>query len=318
MRLGYHVPVAGGLVHAARQAHEIGCQCLQLFPRNARGWRGRAYSEAEVEAFRRERERFDLGPLVLHSNYLCNLAASKQALLARSREVVADDLQRAHRLGAQFLVTHPGHPVGESVEIGLERLGESVRLLLRDLPEGVRFLLENTAGGEGQLGGRWEHFARVFAEVDHDPRVGVCFDTCHAHAAGYSLDSPRRVSAVLREFDRIVGLDRISVIHLNDCQGESGGHRDRHEHIGKGTIGDAGFRALLRRRELQDRCVILETPIREKEDDARNLARVRELVGIRDSGLGARERPGGRASRGGEVGRAIKETVSQEKEEGEG
>ncbi len=281
MRIGYHVPVAGGLVKAARHAHAIGCECLQLFPRNARGWRSRVYTDKEVAAWQAERERFDLRPVVLHSNYLVNLASSNATLLAQSREVVADDLQRAQRLGASFVVTHSGHAVGEGVEVGLTRLAESLRTLLPSVPRGVRFLLENTAGGEGQLGGRWEHFAFLLEQVGHDPRLGVCFDTCHAHAAGYRLDSPRRVGEALRLFSAIVGLDRLAVIHLNDCQSECGGHRDRHEHIGKGTIGDAGLRALLVRRDLRDRCAILETPIREKEDDARNLAHVRELVGGR-------------------------------------
>ena len=191
MRIGYHISVAGGLVRAAQRAGDIGCECFQIFPRNARGWKSRVYPEAELAAFREARERLDLHPLVLHSNYLVNLAASDEALLARSRDVVADDLRRVGLLGAEFVVTHPGHAVGESVEVGLERLIESVRRLLPAVPSGVRFLLENMAGGDRQLGGRWEHFAFLLDRVDQDPRLAVCFDTCHAHAAGYRLDSPR-------------------------------------------------------------------------------------------------------------------------------
>lgn len=278
MRLGYHLSVAGGLVRAARRARDIGAECLQIFPRNARGWSSRVYPDREVAAFREERARHGLYPLVIHSNYLVNLASPDRKLLAVSRKVVADDLVRAGRLGATFVVTHPGHPVGEDVETGLARLAESVRLLLPSVPSGVRFLLENTAGGDAHLGGRWEHFAQVIEGVGGDARLAVCFDTCHAHAAGYRLDSPRHVGLTLRGFADVLGLDRLALIHLNDCRCEWGGHRDRHEHIGKGSIGDAGFRALLRRRDLRDRAAILETPIRKKEDDARNLAHVRELM----------------------------------------
>ena len=130
---------------------------------------------------------------MLHSNYLVNLASPNRKLLALSRRVVADDFARVARLGAPFVVTHPGHGVGENVEAGLARLTKSVALLLPKVVPGVHFLLENTAGGEAQLGGQWEHFAFVLEQVDHDPRLGVCFDTCHAHAAGYRLDSPQRV-----------------------------------------------------------------------------------------------------------------------------
>jgi len=281
MRIGYHVSVAGGLVRAARRAHDIGCECLQIFPRNSRGWKSRIYPEAEVAAFRAERDALDLHPLVIHSNYLVNLASPDRKLLALSRRVVADDLRRAGLLGAEFVVTHSGHAVGEDIEVGLKRLAESVRALLRRVPVGVRFLLENTAGGDRQLGGRWEHFAFVLERVDGDPRLGICFDTCHAHASGYRLDSPRRVGVALRLFNEMLGLDRLALVHLNDCKAPAGSHRDRHEHIGEGTIGDAGLRALLLRRGLRDRAAISETPIRKPGDDARNLAHVRELLARR-------------------------------------
>ena len=119
-------------------------------------------------------------------------------------------------LGAAFVVTHSGHAVGESVEVGLDRLVESVRGLLPQVPEGVQFLLENTAGGEEQLGGHWDHFAFVLARLNQDPRLGVCFDTCHAHAAGYRMDTPRQVATTLRSFDAALGLDRLALLHLND------------------------------------------------------------------------------------------------------
>jgi deoxyribonuclease IV len=278
MRFGYHVMVGKGLVPAAHHAHEIGCDCLQIFARNARGWRSRDYPEAEVEQFRALRAEHGLVPLVIHSNYLVNLASPKEELRATSLRAVADDLARAERLGAAYVVTHAGHGMEGGLEGGMEQLIASTRTLLQEVPEGVSFLLENAANGR-HLCGTWEHFAQVLDAVDGDSRLGVCFDTCHAHAAGHRLDSPHHVGRTLRAFDAALGLDRLRLLHLNDSLGEAGAGRDRHEHLGKGTIGDAGLRALVRRRELRDRCAILETPIRDPEDDARNLAHVRELAG---------------------------------------
>ena len=279
MRLGYHVSVAGGLVKAAQRAEQIGCESLQIFARSARGWASRQYPEREVETFRAALRARDLAPLVIHSNYLVNLASANRTLREKSLRAVADDLQRAALLGAEFVVTHSGHAVGEDTATGLTRLAQSVRRLLREAPEGVRFLLENSAGGERQVGGRWEHFAHLLDLVDGDPRLGVCFDTCHAHAAGYPLDTPRRVGEAIRTFSGMLGLDRLAMIHLNDSKGAAGARRDRHEHLGEGTIGDAGLRAMLRRRELQDRCAIMETPIHAPDDDLRNMRHARELRG---------------------------------------
>ncbi len=279
MRFGYHVMVAKGLVPAARHAHDIGCECMQMFARNARGWRSREYPEAEVAAFRAALDEYRLAPLVIHSNYLVNLASPNRELRDTSLRAVADDLTRAAILGAHFVVTHAGHGMEGGLAGGTRRLTASVRALLKRVPPGVDLLLENAAGGERQLCGTWEQFAQLLDSLDGDPRLGFCFDTCHAHAAGYRLDTPRSVARTLRSFADAVGLDRLRLIHLNDSLMPAGSGRDRHEHIGKGTIGDAGFRALLRRRELRDRCAILETPIRSPDDDERNLAHVRKLLG---------------------------------------
>lgn len=278
MRLGYHLPVAGGLLKAAQRAEQIGCECLQIFARNARGWASREYPEAEVEAFRAALRERALAPLVIHSNYLVNLASPDRELREKSRRAVADDLRRAGLLGAEFVVTHSGHSPGEALAEGLKRLASSLKSLLPHVPTGVRFLLENSAGAH-HPGGRWEHFAALLDALGGDSRLGVCFDTCHAHAAGYALDTPRRVGQVLRGFDAAVGLERLGLIHLNDAKGPAGSGLDRHAHLGQGTIGEAGLRAVLRRRELRNRAAILETPIHDPEDDLRNLEHAR---GLRD------------------------------------
>jgi len=277
VRVGIHVPVSGGLVKAAKRARALGCECLQIFARNSRGWRARTYTEPEITAFRHVLAARDIAPLVVHSCYLVNLASPDRSLRERSLRSVADDMRRAALLGGGCVVFHFGHHMGAGTPRGLRRIAASLRSLLAGAPDGVDLLLENSAGRGTEMGGEWSDFTDLFDLLDGDDRVGLCFDTCHAHAAGYRLDGPHRVGRALREFDSLVGLSRLRLIHLNDCRAPAGSHVDHHEHIGLGTIGDAGFRALLRRRELRQRCVILETPIDRPGDDRRNLRRVRKL-----------------------------------------
>ncbi len=277
MRVGIHVPVSGGLVKAAKRARALGCQCLQIFARSSRGWRARKYAEREPSAFHQILAGRDIAPLVVHSCYLVNLASPDRSLRERSLRSVADDMRRAALLGGRSVVFHFGHHMGAGMPRGLRRVASSLRSLLAGAPDGVELLLENSAGRGTEMGSEWSDFTALFDLLDGDDRVGVCFDTCHAHAAGYRLDGPRRVGRVLRQFDSVVGLSRLRLLHLNDCRAPAGSHVDHHQHIGRGTIGEAGFRALLRRRELRHQCAILETPIDRPGDDRRNLRRVRKL-----------------------------------------
>ncbi|UCC68644.1 MAG: deoxyribonuclease IV, partial [Armatimonadota bacterium] len=238
MRLGVHVPVAGGLVRAARRARSLRCECLQIFTRNPRGWRARSLSHEEVARFRELLNRHDIRPLVIHASYLVNLASPDRALWRRSLRAVAEDMERGALLGARFVVLHPGHHMRAGAAAGLRRLGRAARSLLAGAPDGMELLLENTAGRGTELGSDWGDFARLLDLLGDDERLGICFDTCHAHAAGYRLDSARCVARTIEEFKRALGPARLRLIHLNDCRGEAGAHRDLHEHIGRGTIGD--------------------------------------------------------------------------------
>jgi deoxyribonuclease-4 len=245
--------------------------------RNARGWRGRSYAKAEVEGFRHILAVRGVSPLVIHSCYLVNLASPDKVLRDQSLRSVADDMVRAAALGGHFVVFHFGHHMGAGVSSGLESVASAVRSLLSDAPPGVDLLLENSAGRGTEMGADWNDFAALLDLLGGDERVGICFDTCHAHAAGHRLDGPRRVGRALRAVDTAVGLSRVRLVHLNDCRAPAGSHVDHHEHIGRGTIGDVGFRSLLRRRELRGRCAILETPIERPGDDRRNLRRIKRL-----------------------------------------
>jgi deoxyribonuclease-4 len=265
------------MVRAARRARSLGCECIQVFARNARGWRGRTYSQAETAEFRSIVGRADISPIVVHSCYLVNLASPDRALRERSLRSVADDMVRAVALGGTTVVTHFGHHTGAGTNAGLRTLAQSIRSLLARAPDGVQLLLENTAGRGSEMGSTWAEFVRLLDLLHGDERVAVCFDTCHAHAAGHRLDTARWVGRTLREFDRALGLPRLRLIHLNDCRAPASSHIDHHQHIGRGTIGDVGFRAFLRRRKIRDRSAILETPIERPGDDRRNLRRARLL-----------------------------------------
>ncbi len=247
--------------------------------RNARGWRGRTYAEAEVEGFRDILAARDISPVVIHSCYLVNLASPDTALREQSLRSVADDMVRAAALGGRFVVLHFGHHMGAGTSRGLRTVASAVRSLLSGGPPGVELLLENSAGRGTEMGAEWSDFANLLDLLDGDERVGVCFDTCHAHAAGHRLDGPRRVGRALRAVGPALPLSRLRLVHMNDCRAAAGSHVDHHEHIGRGTIGDVGFRALLRRRELRGRCAILETPIERPGDDRRNLRRLKKLRG---------------------------------------
>jgi deoxyribonuclease-4 len=277
MRIGLHVPVGAGLVRAAERARRLRCECVQIFARNARGWRGRDYSDDEVTAFRDLLGARAISPLVVHSCYLVNLASPDRVLRARSLHAVADDLVRAAALGGRFVVFHFGYHMGAGVAAGLKTLAGSLRRLLSEAPEGVDLLLENSAGRGREMGAQWGDFARLFHLLNGDPRVGLCFDTCHAHAAGHRLDGPQRVGRVVRALDASIGLDRVRLLHLNESRAAPGEHVDRHEHLGRGTIGDRGLRSLLRRRELRGLSAILETPIDRQGDDRRNINHARRL-----------------------------------------
>jgi deoxyribonuclease-4 len=282
MHLGFHLSVADGLVKTARRAARLKLECLQIFARNARGWRARAYGKEEVTRFRAILDRRGIAPLVVHACYLVNLASPAGGLRERSLRAVADDMERAAVLGdagPSFVVVHSGHHMGAGTGTGLRMLATSIRALLSGAPARVGLLLENSAGRGSELGGEWSHFARVLDLAGGDERVGVCFDTCHAHAAGYRMGNVRQVARTLAGFRKAVGLSRLRLIHLNDCRGAAGARRDLHQHIGRGTIGDTGFRAFLWRRDLQGRCAILETPMGRRGDDLRNVRHVRELMG---------------------------------------
>jgi len=276
--LGAHMSVAGGVSRAFGRGEDAACTVMQIFVKNNNRWRGAPLRDEEVEAFWLERQRTGIWPVFAHNTYLVNLASGDPATRERSVSCTIEELRRCQRLGLPWLVIHPGAHVGAGVERGVDRLAVNLNRVLDATPEvETMVLLESVAGQGTTLGRTAEEPASMLERIDAPSRVGVCLDTCHIFAAGYELRDPRGYEQTMRTFLEAVGADRIKAFHLNDSKKPLGSQRDRHAHIGKGEIGEAGFRNLMRDLRFAETPKVLETP---KEDDAdrRNLERLRRLA----------------------------------------
>jgi deoxyribonuclease IV len=260
-RLGAHLSIAGGLPRAIDRAQATRCEALQIFTKSAGQWRARPLPPEEIAEFRARRERSGIHPAVAHNSYLINVAAAEPELRARSMAALTEELDRAEALGLDGLVMHPGSYTSGSEERGLTLIADALARLLRERRRGrTRLLLEHTAGQGTNLGHRFEHLAAILERLGGSPRVGVCIDTCHLIAAGYDIGSDAGYRETFREFDRLVGLDRIAVFHLNDSKKPCGSRVDRHEHIGRGCLGLEPFRRLLNDPRFAAHAMLLETP----------------------------------------------------------
>lgn len=267
-RLGAHV--AGGVPAAADRAAALGCDCLQIFTSSPRQWRAPAIAPERAATMRQLCHQHHLAPLVVHANYLINLAGANPDFHARSLEAFRGELERAAAIGADYLVLHPGS--GDRA-----RCTASIRAASAGFDWGtLTLLIENTAGGGQHLGGNFAQLGEMLAELPGLP-VACCIDTCHAWVAGYDLVTAEGYAAAMEELDATVGLDHVPVWHANDAKAERGSHLDRHEHIGAGRLGAAAFQRLLRDPRCAGRAFILETPVDDPADQPRDLAALRGL-----------------------------------------
>ena len=270
MRIGAHVSVAGGLHRAVGNALAAGCESLQVFTSNARGWAPPPLDPAADERFRADLDQAGLGPLFVHAPYLVNFASASPVTRERSREVVAATLAKAAAIGAAGVVVHAGAALASGHAAGQASTREAL-LPLADTLAGLDLVLELTAGTRGALAARFEEMAELLAACDHHRRLKVCMDTCHAHAAGYDLSDPIGATKALDELFATLG-DRVVLVHANDSRDPPGAGRDRHCPIGTGTIGDQGFAAILAHLGLATLPVITETtgdPVQMATDLAR-------------------------------------------------
>lgn len=281
-RIGMHTSVAGGISKAAERAHALGANTLQIFSSSPRQWRPSQVDPAEAAQFARLRVRYDLNPLVIHVNYLINLASCDPVIRPKSIEAFRGEIERALQLGAEYLVTHPGSALNGDRPQALACFITGVEEAARGLKLGkLRILVENTAGGGGALGSRFEEMQAILKMTRRVP-LGCCLDTAHCYQAGFDVSTAQGLEKTLQMVDSTIGLDCVRVVHTNDSRTAFGSHCDRHEHIGKGGIGLDGFRRILNHARLRDKAFILETPIEEDGDDYRNLESVRMLCEERD------------------------------------
>lgn len=274
-----HVSISGTIDQAADRAREIGCDTFQMFTRNPRGWKYKKLDHGEVGEFKRKVGSYNLTPVVAHMPYLPNLSSPKKLIYNKSVKSLSGELDRCGTLGIPYLVTHLGSHLGEGSDIGLDKIVAAINRALSENPNDAMLLLENTAGTKNSMGSSFEDIKRILDRVEIRERVGVCFDTAHAYAAGYDLHSPRGVHDTLGKFNSVLGFSRLKVIHLNDSQVGLGSGRDRHEHIGLGYIGEQGFRALFKHEAVRSLPFIMETPIDERGDEKENMRKARELSG---------------------------------------
>jgi deoxyribonuclease-4 len=276
--IGAHVSIAGGIEKAFARGAAIGCTAIQIFTRNASRWQASPLTSNAIEAFHQARRHSPITYVAAHDSYLINLASPDAELRNKSIEVFVDEMIRCDQLGIADLVMHPGAHMGLGTAAGLAELVRSFRSILQQAPAGVRVLLENTAGQGTSLGARFEELAEVLDQLPQG-NFAICFDSCHAFAAGYELARIEGYERTMAEFDRLIGTPKLALFHLNDSKKPLGGRVDRHQHVGRGEIGPEGFRALLQDRRFCAVPKIIETPAGENHcHDLANLALLRELA----------------------------------------
>jgi deoxyribonuclease-4 len=280
-RIGIHTSSAGGVENAAERAYRLGCNTFQIFSSSPRQWKPYELGRPQCEQMTRLREKYDLKPLVIHTNYLINLASTTEAFLQKSIEAFRGEIERALALCAEYLVLHPGSFRGADREKGLLQTAAAIAASAQGLDlakGGLTILIENTAGAEFSLGGSFEQVAEVIDHLRNHVPVAACIDTCHVHVSGYDIVSEDGFRDTLAKLDSTVGLKNVPVWHCNDAKAARGSRLDRHQHIGKGTIGLESFRRLLNEPRLKHCAFVAETPIDEPGDDRRNVAALKKLV----------------------------------------
>ncbi len=277
-RIGFHAPIAGGLQNALLKASALGCDTVQIFSRNPRGWSARPLSDEEIENFKRVRAETKIDPVVIHANYLINLAAADPAIRAKSIASFREEIERGIALGCDYLVVHPGSAKGACEADGIRTCADSLREACDGIDLGsFRVLLENTAGQGACIGHRFEHLGEIIGSCG-DLNLGACLDTAHAFAAGYDLRDEDGFAATLEAVERCVGTRSVRAVHFNDSKADYNSRVDRHWHIGQGHIGAEALRRVARAPQLSQAAFLLETPLDVAGDDERNLAALRSFV----------------------------------------
>jgi deoxyribonuclease-4 len=283
--------IAGGVQMSIQRARSIGCTAMQIFVKNNMQWFARPLTRQEIRGFLKDSQRRELLSIFAHANYLINLAATNPQFYANSLRALSEELIRADQLRLPFLVLHPGAHLGAGEEAGLKKIIESIDWVFSRVPKiKTRIALETTAGQGSCLGSNFEQLAYIISRVREPERLCVCLDTAHIFAAGYNIGNESAIRKTFREFDRVLGRDRLVAIHVNDSKTGRGSRVDRHEHIGKGKIGLEAFRFIMRDRRFREIPKVLETPkSKHPAEDLINLKKLRALASNNDECLMTKE-----------------------------
>ena len=278
MKLGVHVSIAGSIDLSIDRARSLDLNTFQIFTRNPRGWKFSDLKESNIVNFKNKILSENISTVVCHMPYLPNLSSPKEDVYNMSINALSSELERCNTLGIEYVVTHIGSHLGTGLEKGLDRVVKACNTALSNSSNNTMIVLENTAGTKNNVGSKFDELKYIFDNVGDKSRIGFCFDTCHAFAAGYDLSTSKSVIDTLNKFDQIIGLKYLKVVHLNDSKGELGNGLDRHQHIGRGFIGESGFRELLKNLTIKQLPLILETPIDETFDDEYNINKIHSLA----------------------------------------
>lgn len=277
-RIGFHATIKGGLHKALLRAHELGCNTVQIFSRNPRGWAAKPLGPEDVKLFQLTRKRTRIKPIVIHTNYLINLAAANDEMLAKSVASFRQEIIRGIVLGVDYVVVHPGSSHGVCETDGIATCAAAIKVACEGLQLGrTRILLENTAGQGECIGHRFEHLREIM-DLCRELKLGVCLDTAHAFTSGYDIREEDGLRAMLRSLDGTVGLKNVRAVHFNDSRAPYNSRVDRHWHIGEGHIGAEALRRVVRHPKLRHAAFLLETPQDEPGDDVRNLETIRSFL----------------------------------------
>ena len=284
-KIGFHVSMSGSISNSIKNAENIGCTAFQIFTRNPRSWKAKSLEVQDIDKYKRKinESYIDKKDVVVHMPYLPNLAAPRNNFYFKSREVLAEEIVRCFMLDISYLILHLGSHLGSGVNNGIMQIVNACHFAIdnfnsyyrRHLP--LYILLENSAGHKNSIGNKFEEIS-ILMENLGNKKFGVCFDTCHAFASGYDLRTSEKVIETIKNFNDTISITNLKVLHLNDSKGKINENKDRHEHIGLGSIGKKGFKEILNNKYFENIPIIMETPVDKIRGDKENMAIVFELL----------------------------------------
>ncbi len=280
--IGAHISISGGMEKALFKGKRLGCEVVQIFTHNTSSWYMKPISSEQLELFEKAKKETKVIPVSVHVGYLINLASFEDKIWKNSVNALKKEIQRAELLGIPYVVMHPGAHKGVGEKEGIKRISEGLKEVISETSQKTKILLETTAGQGTSIGYRFEHLSEIMERVNSPNRMGICLDTCHIFSAGYDFRTKEQYEALIRELERIIGIDYVFLIHINDSKKECGSRVDRHMHIGKGKIGEKGLAYFLKDNRFKEVPFIIETP-KEKygkgiDYDIINLQRLKQII----------------------------------------